>query len=433
MSWPLYTSVRLYFIILLSLPFTFHSQKEITYPKEFPKDLIGKKLCGQISTTGKMFGGSTAFLDLPVEIYISKDLGIYARYNPGEQFHENKWGETQKIDVFNLWKTIPRTDQYGDLIGIEYHYKVPQCDWINSSNHCISAISVYDFYGSQYVAAGKFLSIDVTVSSYEDAHFYSQYKNISNCGELKTQLELQKEKEELLKIENQKKEKLLKLENQKREQDKYTALKIDSLLTQNLLEDAALSFDQLNFSNFELKNKIQTLLEKKHENDTVFLDKETVLNYINYQIKTKNTQLLKLGEGEHEIIFNTTGKATNVDIPNIGVFESNANIPSIKVGSFDIKQHSKMLLKITLRDSILISSIYNSGCDKTLYIDKHENFYLKTKTGLPTVYVAYNITVDKQIVKINKAYKQEKQINGVLVESKNYYTVSFVKILKKEK
>ena len=415
------TACLLTFFMLCIIEIGF-SQNTIIYPKEFPKDLIGKKLCGQISTTGKMFGGSTAFLDLPVEIYISKDLGIYARYNPGEQFHENKWGETQKIDVFNLWKTIPRTDQYGDLIGIEYHYKVPQCDWINSSNHCISAISVYDFYGSQYVAAGKFLSIDVTVSSYEDAHFYSLYKNISNCGELKTQLELQKEKEELLKIENQ-----------KREQDKFTALKVDSLVSLKLLEDAAFSYDQLNFTNLELKNKIQSLLEKKHENDTVFLDKETVLNYINYQINTKNTQLLKLGEGEYEIIFNTTGKATNVDIPNIGVFESNANIPSIKVGSFDIKQHSKMALKITLRDSILILSNFSSGSTKTIYVDKNENFYLKTKTGLPTAYFSYNYKLDERLVRIYKIFKREKYINGVVAESNNYTSEQFIKILKKEK
>jgi hypothetical protein len=422
MGWAFNISVRFYFIILLSLPFTLHSQKEIIYPNEFPKNLIGKKLCGQISTTGKMFGGSTAFLDLPVEIYISKDIGIYARYNPREQFHENKWGETQKIDIFNLWKTIPRTDQYGDLIGIEYHYKVPQCDWINNSNHCISALSVYDFYGSQDVAAGKFLSISVSVPSYEAAHIYTGYKNISICGQLKTQLELQKEKEELLKIENQKKE-----------QDKFTALKIDSLLSLNLPEDAAMCYEKLNFPSFESKNKIQSLLEIKHKNDTASLDKETVLNYINYQIKTKNTQLLKLGEGEHEIIFNTMGKATNVDLPNIGIFESNANIPSIKVGSFEIKQHSRMALKITVRDSILILNNFSSGCTKTIYVDKNENFYLKTKTGLPTAYVSYNYKLDKRLVRIFKAFKQEKYINGVVAESINYTSEKFKKILKKEK
>ena len=226
---------------------------------------------------------------------------------------------------------------------------------------------------------------------------------------------------------------LLKIENQKREQDKFTALKVDSLLSLQLLEDAAFSYDQLNFTNLELKNKIQSLLEKKHENDTVFLDKETVLNYINYQINTKNTQLLKLVEGEYEIIFNTTGKATNVDIPNIGVFESNANIPSIKVGSFEIKQHSKMALKITLRDSILILSNFSSGCTKTIYVDKNEKFYLKTKTGLPTAYFSYNYKLDESVVRIYKAFKQEKYINGVVAESMNYTSEQFKKILEKEK
>lgn len=430
-----------YCLLLLLFPFSLYSQKKIIYPKEFPKNLIGTKLCAEINTSGKMFGGSTAFLKLPVEIFISKDLGIYARYNPNEQFNEDKWGETQKIEVFNLWKTIPRMDEYGDLIGIEYHYKVPQCDWLNGTGHCITAFSIYDFYGSKYAPAGKNLSIHLSVPSYENAHFYTGYTNINNCGQLKSEHELQKEKEELLKIENQKreqekieKEKLLKIENQKREQDKLTALKIDSLLSLNLLEDAALFYEKFYFPDFELENKIQFSLEKKHERDTILLDEYTAFNYIIDHSKSKNAQILRLEEGEYKIIFNTTGKAITTDLPNIGNIGSRVNIPSIKVGHFEIKQNSKMILKVTHRDSLLVSTIYKSGCSKTLFMDESENFYLKTKTGLPnmTLYVAYSVNVDKNIVEINKAFINQKYINGLVVETKNYNTVKFTKILEKE-
>ena len=451
------TTVLFYCTTFLLFPFYLRSQKKIIYPKEFPQELIGKKLCGQISTTGKMFGGSTAFLKLPVEIFISKDLGIYASYNPGEQFHENKWGETQKIDVFNLWKTIPRTDQYGDLLGIEYHYKVPQCDWLNGSGHCISALYVYDFYGSQYVAAGKFLSISVSVPSYEAAHIYTGYKDISICGQLKTKLELQKEEEERIKIEQKRQqeelqrekkeeelrkkeeEERIKIENQRKDLDKVTVVKIDSLLALNLIENAALSYDKLYFSNLELKNKIQVLLEKKHENDTIIMDDKTIINYIKYHTKTNNNQLLRLAEGVHEIRFNTNGSATKALYSNInigfGVAESSVNIPTINVGSFKIRLNSKMKLNIVNRDSILVQCKYSSGCDKPLYMDNHENFFLKIKkeSTHPITYVFFDSGIIKETVRINKTFKSEKQINGVIVETKYFNTENFVDIQKKEK
>lgn len=413
------TACLLTFFMLCIIEIGF-SQNTIIFPKEFPVNYIGKKLCGTVSTSGKMMNGYTAFLEMPIELVVSADEGVYARYNPGEKFNRDEWGSTARIMNFELLKIVEDRNQFGKITGKTYHYVCPKYD-VNS-NYNIKSFFIFEWYDDSNVIKGSKINLEVYVKSYNSVTISTINPKISICEILKTQLEIQKEKEELLKIENQKKG-----------QDKFTTVKIDSLLTLNSIENAALSYDQLNFPNLDLKNKIQSLLETKHKNDTILLDEKTVLNYINYQIKTKNTHLLKLSKGDYEINFNAMGRATNAVVPNIGIVESNVTIPSIKVGSFIIKQNSKALLKITQQDSILISSNYSSGCTKTIYVDKNENFYLKTKTGLPTAYFSYNYKLDESLVRIYKEFKQEKYINGVVAESKNYNTENFNKILKKEK
>ncbi|NBU47959.1 MAG: hypothetical protein EBS34_11080, partial [Flavobacteriales bacterium] len=54
-------------------------------PVDFPVKWRNKVICGTASTTGKMNGGSTAFLDFPFKLTISDD-GIFAEYNLGEKF-----------------------------------------------------------------------------------------------------------------------------------------------------------------------------------------------------------------------------------------------------------------------------------------------------------------------------------------------------------
>jgi hypothetical protein len=404
-------------ISIIEIGFT---QNGIIFPKEFPVNFIGKKLCGTVSTSGKMMNGYTAFLEMPIELVISADEGVYARYNPGEKFGRDEWGSTARIMSFELLKIEEDRNQFGNITGRSYHYVCPKYD-INS-NYNIKSFYVFEWYDNSNSIKGSKINLEVYVKSYNSVMISSINPKISICEILKTQIEIQKEKEELLKIENQKKE-----------LDKLTSLKIDSLLSLKLIEDAALSYDQLNFSNLVLKNKIQSLLVKKHETDTVILDNKTIVNYINYQVKTKNTQLHNLGEGVHEIRFNTIGNPINKIIPSIGVAESNVNIPSIKVGSFNIKQNSKAVLTITEQDSILVSNNFSSGCTQTIYVDKNENFYLKTKTGLPAAYFTYNYKLDERLVRIYKEFKQEKYINGVVTETKSYNTEKFIKILKKEK
>lgn len=438
MDKQVFLTFRFSLLIILTLLInkTVYSQ----YPKWMPNELKNKKFCGKLKTKGKLYG-STSYIEIPYEVLIS-ETGVQIRMNPGDKFDRNEWGETIKVKY-----------DYGTITEDEEEFCKRIKLSLNSNNESTDSpvFPKYEVTSIQFNLCTYNPAIPLTIdqkrrfANYKNGlplpsdltfcikipHYDSEcgmardnYVGSNVCDYIKTAKEIQEEEKERLKIENQKKG-----------QDKFTALKIDSLLTLNSIENAALSYDQLNFPNLELKNKIQQLLEAKHEKDTIILDEKTTLTYISYHTKTKESQLLNLGEGVLEIKFNVFGNPTNAIIPNIGTAESNVNIPSIKVGSFEIKQNSKMTLNVTRRDSILISSIYNSGCSKTLYIDKYDNFYLKTKTGLPSAKIQNNaaVTVDKKTVLISKAFKKEKYINNVVVASNVYYTSLKVKILKKEK
>ena len=187
-----YTRILTLSIILLQLIFQFcYGQKEVVFPQEFPSDLIGKKLCGTMSTTGKMMNGYTAFLDVPFELFVSKDFGIYARYNPGDKFGRNEWGSTPIIASFELWKTSDSKDKYGDLIGRTYYYKNPSYEV--SSKHNIESFSIYNFFGSDKNPPSKSINLRVFIPSYEPASISSFNKTTSVCEILRSEAEIRNE------------------------------------------------------------------------------------------------------------------------------------------------------------------------------------------------------------------------------------------------
>ena len=69
---------------------------------------------------------------------------------------------------------------------------------------------------------------------------------------------------------------------------------------------------------------------------------------------------------------------------------------------------------------------------KYLFIDKNENFYFKSKTGLPVAKISINPAIDKKLVRINKVYKREKYANGILIDTQEFKTEKTVGILKKD-
>lgn len=243
----------------------------------------------------------------------------------------------------------------------------------------------------------------------------------------KTNSEIQEEKEK-----EKKEAERISLEKKQKDEDALILKKIDSYLENNLIEDAAIEFDRLTFEYTQLQKNIQNRLDQKYENEVVSLNDNTVLDYIQWQKRVRNTQISELSPGEYEIVFNKFGFPSNEKFPRLWQAFSDVKIPSKKFGDFEINISSKTIIKIELKDSILISNTYSTSNEKPLFIDKNENFYFKTKTGLPVATISNNPSVDKKLVRINKIYKREKYANGILIDSQEFRTEKTVGIMKKD-
>lgn len=156
--------------ILLNISF---AQKTI-FPENFPKELIGKKICGKASTKGQMMGGQTAFLDFKYELFINQNDGIYLTYNPGEKFGDDRTGSTPKLQKFSFWKKEEKLDKYGDLSFTQYHYKVYSDP---TSKHNITKFSVE----TNHTTNKTYISITFSVPSYEDATIATNFLNAASC------------------------------------------------------------------------------------------------------------------------------------------------------------------------------------------------------------------------------------------------------------
>lgn len=227
-----YTKTLTLSIFLLQLVFqVLYGQKEVVFPAEFPSELIGKKLCGTMSTTGKMMNGYTTFLDVPFELFISKDFGIYARYNPGDKFGKDEWGSTPIISNFVLWKTSDEKDRYGDVYGRTYYYKTPDYDLNSKCN--IESFTIYNFFGSEKNPPSKSINLGVFIPHYKSGSISSFYKSTTVCEILVSQEELR-----TIKIAD----------------DQKRCLLIDQLYIDKKIDEAKSEMGKLNFPE-KYKNK----------------------------------------------------------------------------------------------------------------------------------------------------------------------------------
>jgi len=266
-----YTRILILSFFLLQFLFQFcYGQKEVVFPPEFPSDLIGKKLCGTISTTGKSMQGYTAFLDVPFELFVSKDFGIYARYNPGDKFGQDKWGSTPIISSFVLWKTSDSKDKYGDLIGRTYYYKTPSYDV--SSKHNIESFSIYNFFGSDKNPPSKSINLHVFIPSYESGSISSFYKTTYVCEILVSQAEIKAKKNA---------------------DDEKRCLLIDQLYLEKKIEAAKNEMDKLNYpQSYKKKKTIEAeyLLFVKAQLDREALEDLTNINNIRILLNSSDIE-----------------------------------------------------------------------------------------------------------------------------------------------
>jgi hypothetical protein len=217
-------------------------------------------------------------------------------------------------------------------------------------------------------------------------------------------------------------EELIKLENQKKEADKATIEKINELLASNVIENAANEYSKLNFQNSETKALIQQKLNEKYTSEILNLDSTAIKKYISANKK----KLISINPGKYKLSFDKTGNSSIKEFPNY------SDVPKKLFGTFEVLLKSQAEIILELKDSILVSSIYSSSWTKPLYKDKNDNFYYKTKTGLPIATIYDNSLIDKTYVKVSKNYYRYKYANGILIDSQEFQTNKMVKILKKD-
>jgi hypothetical protein len=396
---------NLFFIItLLSSVYSFGQ-----FPPEFPKQLINKVFCGTASTStpsGSIHGKH--FLDFPYRLTIYED-SLFAEYNPKEKWKEDKWGKTQTITELVEWKREPDYNSYNELRGYTIYYKVPYSE----AKHSIKEISIWAPINKP---EDNQIRIEVYNSTYDDAPLYAYERLI--CQTLKSKSELIKEEAEKKRLEDER----IKLENQKKEADKATLQKINDFLSKNALEDAVKEFGKLNFENSEIKGVLQKKLDDKFGQEEVELNPNNVEDYI----KSNTWKINNINPGNYSINFDKSGWPSNMNFPSWSM------IPKKEFGSFTVYLKSLTEINIIVKDSILVSSTYRTSNTKPLFIDKNENFYFKTKTGLPVATISNDPSIDKKLVKINKVYKREKYANGILINSQEFKTEKTVGIMKKD-
>jgi hypothetical protein len=205
------------------------------------------------------------------------------------------------------------------------------------------------------------------------------------------------------------------------EYDRLTLQKINELISKNLLEEAAYEFSKLNFDNLEMKEIIQQKLDDKFGQEVVQFYTYKLEEYI----KSNTWKIKSINPGNYLISFDKSGWPSNMSFPSWSM------LPKKEFGSFTV--YLKFLeINIIVKDSILVSTTFSTSKTKPLFIDKNENFYYKTKTGLPVATISNDPSIDKKTVRINKVYKREKYANGILIDSQEFRTEKTVGIQKKD-
>ena len=395
-------------------------------PPEFPKEIINKVFCYEVRTCGILYGGKVdcSYMNIfKAKIYISEDEGIYVEYNYGEKWGKNNEGTTHKISKFPVFtkKVTDITDKYDDVIGkrTSHEYKVYNDE---KSNHFIHSITFDKIEGRDYFGRENWfdLTIKINVPNHEKGIIFINPKQVNEaiCNQIKSKAEIAKEEAEKKRIEQER----MKLENQKKELDKISVQKINDLLSKNSLEDAAKEFGKLNFVNPEIKGALQQKLNDRFGGEVVQLNLYNIEDYI----KTNKLKINTINPENYSINFDKNGNPSNNSFP-IWI-----DVPKKEFGSFSVYLNSQAEFKIILKDSILVSSTYSTSNEKALFIDKNENFYFKTKTGLPVATISNDPSIDKKLVRINKVYKREKYANGILIDSQEFKTEKTVGIMKKD-
>jgi hypothetical protein len=394
------------------------SFSQLIFTNEFPVELMNKVYCGNASTTGKMFGGTTAFLDFPFKLTVSEVDGIFVEYNIGEQFGRNQWGTTQKIKKLTLWRKEPAYDQYGDIRGYTYRYKVYD-DRVDSDYHKISGINVW--------SSPKNTSLNVIVSTgtYEPADISTGYTTTNICGTLLTY-------EESKKIENQKFQEELRLKKEKEQQDQQTSQKIEEYLNQKNVDKAAEMYATLNYSNNAIRTKIHTALNEKYvglqvNNNDIEMSK----NFTRLNVDA----LSSLQPGIYKVIISKKGEARIENENDLKLeFDDLYKLKSHNISGFEIATAVNVFdLNIKKTTQLVSTSYYCETNSHRVYKTSDNKFYYKVKhNSAEEVNIQLDTTVPKNEIKIVENYQTRILANDILIKESWAEESKIEPILKKD-
>jgi hypothetical protein len=107
-------------------------------------------------------------------------------------------------------------------------------------------------------------------------------------------------------------------------------------------------------------------------------------------------------------------------------------IKTIKVNGFSIPLPTEISFSVISNDSILVSMSYFANTTKAVFYEKSTNsFFFKEKPNTSRIKITRDESIDKNKLKVKYQYKNEKLVNGVLIESVDYPKEEIKEILKK--
>jgi hypothetical protein len=206
-----------------------------------------------------------------------------------------------------------------------------------------------------------------------------------------------------------------------------------------------------------LREQLQLALINKYRDSVVTLSQDQIRNYIQEyindikrqelrvkkenELRKRNFQvvkngLIKIKPGIYNVKFDISGYPNNKELnlnTDAGEYFNDLNFKVENfVGEFKIPLNSMAQFTIEDKDSILINTIFYSSENKQIFCDKNENFYFKTKNSLPVASIKFDEEAPLKTVKIEKRFRSEKYVNGILIDSNEFKTEKIVGIQKKD-
>ena len=339
-------------------------------------------ISGNLNNEG-YFNGEVKFIEGKWESIITYENGFQLKFvsrnTQTGQISENTETEKEKINYYNQIRDATANGDNGTLENIPYKI-VPSYHY-----------GVYNKYNASFKDYNYPGATPGDLSATQDYEHNYTWKAF-----LTKTLVRQETRDE-------------RIERERKEQETKIRKEIKDLLWNKKYDEASkIYYNQEVFSDNELKQDIFNGLEKAHSTDTLLVDQDFILKFINDNPNVLNS----LENGSYNLVFSKTGSPIS-DIASLK--KINSEIPKAEINGFKVPVNIMININIETK-SKLIETKYFSGNNKTLYHDNYETFYSKSKVD-PELEYEFNENVSKKIVNRVQTYELLKYSNDVFIGS----------------